>query len=496
MKSKLIFTVILLGSILTMGSCNKWLDLEPEDGILKENFWKTKEQIKSAVMGCYASLLGSPSGGPSLARQFFLWGELRADMLAPSLGISNEELQVMNMNIDPSNSITDWSSVYETINYCNTVIKFAPGVLDYDQTLSEDQMNAYVAEAEGLRALMYFYLVRSFGDVPLKLTPTASDDDLVSPAKNTQAEVLAQILKDLSDAEGKAATTYGDQADDKGRITRYTINAIQADVYLWMDNYQACIAACDKIINSHAFGLIPASAAWFNTVYRTGNSNESIFEFQFYQQKTNPFFDMFGVSDREFIAANRVMDDVFTTPADIEPYDIRSDGASVKAEDGTIWKFIGLNATDMVSSDDSYTHWFVYRYPDILLMKAEAEAWTGQGEDALRLVKLVRDRARALPGTDEAPDPTDAESVARFILDERAREFMFEGKRWYDVLRYAKRNNYADMDYLLDMVSNMVPADMVHTTQAKLQDHNSLYFPIYQKEMQADKNLVQNPFYQ
>lgn len=494
MKKLLIVPLCTLA--ILMSSCNHWLDLQPEDGILKENYWKTKEQIKSAVMGCYASLLGDPSGSTPLAKQLFLWGELRADMLSSSLGTTNEELQIMNMNIDPSNSITDWSSVYKTINYCNTVIAFAPGVLTYDKTLTETQMNAYVAEAEGLRALMYFYLVRSFGDVPLKLMPTASDDDLVSPAKNTQAEVLAQIVKDLSDAEPKALTTYGDQADDKGRITRYTINAIQADVYLWMDNYEACIQACDKVINSHAFGLIPASAAWFSTVYRNGNSNESIFEFQFDQQKTNPFFAMFGVSNREFVAANRVMDDVFTTPFADEPYDIRSDGASLQAEDGTIWKYIGINATDMVSPDDSYTHWFVYRYPDILLMKAEAETWTGQGTDALALVETVRKRAQALPGTDEAPDPSDQESVAKFILEERAREFMFEGKRWYDVLRYAKRNNYADMDYLLDMVSGMVPADMVHTTQEKLKDHNSLYFPIYQNELQADKNLVQNPFYQ
>lgn len=495
MKIKSLFTVVFALGLLGMTSCKHWLDLQPQDGILQENFWKTKEQIKSAVMGCYASLLGSPNGDRPLAGLFFLWGELRADMLSSSLGTTNEEFQIMDMNIDPSNSIVNWAPVYTTINYCNTVIAFAPNALLYDKTLTKTQLDGYVAEAEGLRALMYFYLVRSFGEVPLKLKPTASDQDLVSPVKNTQEEVLAQILADLNDAESKAFVSYGDQASDKGRITRYTINAIQADVYLWMDNYPECIKACDKIINSKIFGLIPASTAWFTTVYRNGNTNESIFEFQFTDQKTNPFYSMFGVSSKQFIAANQVMDEVFTTPLADEPGDIRSDGASLQAEDGTIWKYIGLNATDMVSTDDSYTHWFVYRYPDILLMKAEAEAWTGQGADALSLIYTVRDRAHALPGTDEAPDPTDPEGVARFVLDERAREFMFEGKRWYDVLRYAKRNNYADMDYLLSMISNIVPADMVHTTQEKLKDHNSLYFPIYINELQTDKNLVQNPFY-
>jgi hypothetical protein len=279
-------------------------------------------------------------------------------------------------------------------------------------------------------------------------------------------------------------------------VTRYTVDAILADVDLWMEDYQGCITACDKIINSRKFGLIPAGSAWFNTVYRTGNSNESIFELEFNKQKLNPFYGMFGASSREFIAANKVMDEVYTTdPFALQP-DIRGDGASVRANDNTIWKYVGSNATDMIAENESYTHWFLYRYPDVLLMKAEALAQTGDGSDALALVKIIRDRAHALPATDENPDPTDANAVSLFILDERAREFMFEGKRWYSVLRYVKRNNYANLDYLLNMAASVVPPDLIKITRAKLKDPNSHYFPVPQVEIETNKNITQNPFYQ
>ncbi|MCH5685421.1 RagB/SusD family nutrient uptake outer membrane protein [Niabella sp. W65] len=74
-------------------------------------------------------------------------------------------------------------------------------------------------------------------------------------------------------------------------------------------------------------------------------------------------------------------------------------------------------------------------------------------------------------------------------------EFAFEGKRWYDVLRYVKKNNYSNIAYLQEMVAGIVPASSVRTAQAKMLDHNSHYFPIYFYELQTNKHLVQNPFY-
>ena len=498
-KNKYIVAIALLLTI-SLISCSKKFDLMPPDGIIRENYWQTKEQVHAAVIGCYASLMGDPAGKEkNLGEVFFIWGEIRGDMVTPSLGTSAEENEIFNISTQSTNSLVNWRSVYNTINYCNTVIDFAPTVLEKDQTFSQEMLGGYLAEVKALRALMYFYLVRSFGEVPLKLKATSSDEEIVQIPKSSQQEILAQIKKDLSEAETSAPLSHGDASKDKGRITKYTVNTIQADVALWMENYNEALTACDKVINSRKFGLIAPTAAWYNTLYRTGNSNESIFEIQFNQQKLNTFFNMHAIaSTRRYIAANRVMDIMFTTDEDpiTGNTDIRANGASVRAEDNVIWKYIGNNDEDLISQNDSYTHWFIYRYADVLLMKAEALAqMDGRGEEALELVTMIRNRAQAPSSTNNNPDVTNKQELSLFILEERAREFAFEGKRWYDILRYVKKSNYENIQYLQDMVAGIVPASSVRTAQAKMLDHNSHYFPIYVYELQTNKQLVQNPFY-
>ena len=103
--------------------------------------------------------------------------------------------------------------------------------------------------------------------------------------------------------------------------------------------------------------------------------------------------------------------------------------------------------------------------------------------------------ANALPATALTPDPADVNAVSDYILAERAREFAFEGKRWFDLLRFAKRNNYARLDILLDLVTRSVPSDRQQSAIAKFKDFNSHYLPINSGELQDDPNLVQNPFY-
>lgn len=488
MLKKLLYTVSVLMLLLAPTSCNKYLDLHPQDGITKDKFWKSKEQVQAAVMGCYAAMLNG------LPETLFLWGELRADMLSTTFNTRAEELDVMNVNILSTNSITNWRSVYQIINYCNTVIDFAPAVLDNDKTFTQEALNGYLSEVKTLRALMYFYLVRSFGDVPLKLDATASDDQIVPIAKSTQAAVLAQIVKDLTEAEASAPLTYGNVAADKGRITRYAINALQADVYLWLEKYPEALAACDKIVKSARFGIIEGGS-FFNTVFVQGNSNEGIFELQFDRQKLNSFYSLF-VTPRRFIANSFVIDEIYTQDfLNDQNIDIRGDGTALRATDGMIWKYVGLSSNTLRAIDGSYAHWMVYRYADVLLMRAEALAMQSRAQEALNIVKTIRDRGRALEATNRTPDVTDTEAVMDFILDERARELAFEGKRWYDMLRHAKRNKYKRIDILLDMVARSVQPDRQQSAIAKYKDVNSHYFPIFQYELNTNQLLVQNPFY-
>mgnify|MGYP001554826503 CR=1 FL=1 len=498
------FTTLLLLCVLLSSSCKKWLELKPQDGIVREDYWKTQDQIRAAVIGSYVSLANN-----TLVQDFFDWGELRTDMIATTASTTTEEVDYASANLLATRSLTKWNAVYSVINNCNTVIEFAPGVLKYDSTLTQEQLNAYLAEARGLRALMYFYLVRTFGEAPLQLTASSSDTKIQLLPKSSREDILKQIVNDLDFAHQYAAFSFGtDARQNKGRITHYAVCAIQADVYLWMassdhpEYYDDCIKACDEVINSGSFGLIDGSLQtdWYNTLYYNGNSNESIFEIQFDSQLLNPFYSMFGdASKKRFTAAPTVMDQVYTIDATdpINIKDIRGDGGSVRATDNVIWKFIGTpNINAIRTTTQSYAHWFFYRYADILLLKAEALAWTNKGQDALDLVKTIRDRARALPTTEEFPDVNDPEAVTEYILRERAREFAFEGKRWFDVLRCAKRDNYAHLDLILSVVGTNAAGSKGQLIQSKYSDIRSHYLPINIDELTADKNLVQNPFYQ
>ncbi len=478
MLQKAVLKLFVVVVALQLSSCKKWLDLQPQDGLTGAEYWKTKEQVQAAVVGCYASLTGSATGSRNAAESFFLWGKLRGDMITSTLATTPEQIDVINVNILPTNSVSNWRGLYETINYCNTVIDFAPGVLQQDATFTQAALDRYVAEAKALRALMYFYLVRTFDQVPLKLKSTSSDNDIVDLAKSSQTVVLEQALKDLGEAEQFAVVDYGDRDANKGRITKAAINAIQADIYLWLDKYTECVAACNKVINTNQFGLIDGSdqGIWFRNLYVTGNSNESIFELQFDQQKLNPFYTMFLTSQRKFLANPIVMDEIYTVDfLDPLKFDIRADGASVRATDQTIWKYVGLSTSTTRALEESYAHWIFYRYADILLMKAEAENQLGNGQAAIDIVNIIRSRAKALIATAQNPAPNDKIAISDYIIKERAREFSFEGKRWFDLLRNAKRDNYQRLDLLLDVVAITVPADRQQQAIAKFRDKNCHY---------------------
>lgn len=493
MAHKYIYRSLFIILFALCTGCDSWLALEPQDAITRQEFWQTKEQVQAAMIGCYASLLGTTDNQRSIAESMFLWGEMRGDMVVPNTSAIGAELEVVNGNILATNALANWRSFYKTINYCNTLIKFAPDVLKTDPTFKQSQLNAYLAEALTIRSLLYFYLVRIFREVPLKIEPTVSDQDEYAIAKSTEEEIIARILADLQQAEEMAVLSYGNHASNKGRITRYTVNALQADVYLWAEDYEHCIEACNEIINSGQFGLV-GGGEWFASQFVSGNSNESIFELQFDVQKTNPFFDMFA-TNRRWLASPLVLEEMYTIDfANPENKDLRADGASLRS-DGRIWKYLGLDAERQRTVNESYAHWIVYRYADILLLKAEALAQTGGGAEALQIIDQVRSRGNALEATERGIDPDDISGLTDYILEERARELAFEGKRWFDLLRNARRDDYSRLDILISMAVKSAPPERQQSIINKLLDSNSHYLPIFYSELLTNKNLVQNPFY-
>ncbi|PXY41146.1 RagB/SusD family nutrient uptake outer membrane protein [Flavobacterium cheongpyeongense] len=498
MQTKIKTILAIFTLFISVTSCDDYLDLRPQDGIIREEFWKTKEDIQAAVIGMYSSLLSSPPGVRDLpmSQYLFMHGELRGDMIAPGPNVTEDERDIMNSNIMASNDLTNWAIFYRTINYCNTIIDLAPAVREKDPTLTQVQLNHFLSEALAIRAYLYFTLARTFKDVPLKLTATLTDEDNFQLPVTPQKDVFEQVIKDLKLAEGYAVESYGDIASDKGRITVYSINAMLADVYLWNDNFQEAYDAADKIVKSGKFGLIKASKnSWFNTVFAKGNSIESIFEFQYTKTNLGPFYNILTFR-QEFLASATVLDDVFgvdfQNPAN---KDIRGDRTALVAGTNEIYKYIGLDNDTRKDFQEADTHWFVYRYADVLLLQAEALAELNRGTEAVAIIDYVRLQHNAIELTAESIGNDNKKEVIDYILAERSRELAFEGKRWFDMLRNARRNNYARLDILIDAALLSAPPEQQQSIVAKLKDSNSHYLPINTYELYTNKKLVQNPFY-
>jgi len=481
-----IFAFILV--ILIQVSCSDWMEQLPPQGLIREEFWKTKEDVEAVVMGAYISFA-------DMDDLLFKFGEIRADMVKGDINQPDDEQKIMEGNIYPDNTLCAWNMFYKVINDCNDVIKFAPKVQGIDNTFSDYLLYGFLSEAYFLRSLCYFYLVRVYKDVPLVLEPTETDASNVYLPKTNGDEVLVQIRQDLENIRNYATIDgYPTFAETRGRATKASIDALLADIALWTFDYEACISHVQNIEASIKYKLMP-SAEWFE-IYYPGNSFEGIFEIQ-YDNNLNHNNKTAGLTAQysyNYDPSDHALE-LFAKKYAREM--VRGEDASIKKyseSDFIIWKYVGMapdGETERFGSVANSCNWIVYRYADVLLMKAEALSQLGRFSDALAIINEIRNRAD-VPPLNIADSKTAYEDA---IMDERALELAFEGKRWFDLLRMGRRNNYSRKSKLIEIIIRNVPSTQKRILATKLTNPMGWYLPVYELEMERNKNLVQNPFY-
>jgi hypothetical protein len=136
-------------------------------------------------------------------------------------------------------------------------------------------------------------------------------------------------------------------------------------------------------------------------------------------------------------------------------------------------------------------NWIVYRFADVLLMKAEALSQLGKYNEAFVILKEIRERA----GVGMMKIANTSVAYEDAIMHERALEFAYEGKRWFDLLRLGRRNDYARKDKLIEVIVSNVPSTQKRILATKLTNPMGWYLPIYEKEIERNNKLVQNPYY-
>jgi starch-binding outer membrane protein, SusD/RagB family len=491
MKKTYKIRIILVFIALTMQfSCSDFLELVPPSGLIRADFWKTKEDVTSVLMGAYTSFA-------SMDEDLFTYGEARGDMATASIYFQwSDEYKLMQSNINPENKFCNWSKFYKVINYCNEVIKNAPEVQKIDNTFNDFQLRGIMSEAYFLRGLSYFYLVRIFKDVPFLTEPSENDGIDFYPTQTKGEDILAAILKDLNDTRPYASDpSLKSLAEAKGRATKAAIDALIAEISLWNFDYEACNTACDRIISNTAYQMVPYSQ-WFSIFY-PGNSLEGIFEFQFNNQlnQTNGTYGYTNRNANQYIPSQHAADLFAVDNGSREV--VRGEKVSIAmlgVDNYMIWKYVGFapdGRSERPTTIQNSCNWIVYRLTDIYLMKAEALSQMNRFAEAGEILNMVRTRANVEPLA-IGDSPTAYEDA---ILNERSLELAFEGKRWFDLLRMGRRNNYARKAKLIETIIAAVPSTQKRILSAKLTNVNGWYLPVLKGEFERNKNLVQNPYY-
>ncbi len=478
---KLIF---ICSAFLIFGflSCDKWLDLKPEDELIKEDFWRTQEDVESVLYSAYA-------GFRDLHSELIIAGEIRSDGV--DLRGGDAALRsIRNGTLTPENPYTSWAKFYQIISFCNAVIAESEAVLDRDLNYFREEHNSIVAEAKAMRALIYFYIVRIWGEAPLVIESYDTDNQPLVKAKSTEETILNFIKDDLIGSIDHMRTIFNQEWEMYGRLTKLAGLTLLADISLYMEDYSDVIVYTDQILNS-PIKILEDTEDWFDQLFMGEFSNESIFEIAFdrrYNQLNRIFWTYYGRGNPIFTFAEHWTGQLFS------PEDIRGEQATYDRNTGFILKYVSNlpSRPEYINDVSSDYNFKIYRLAEVFFMKAEAHAMLNQYDQAAQLMGVIRDRAGLGPTVSISPD---IDSWLDFLAEEKLREFAGEGKRWFDLLRISKKNNWERKDNIIEILLEFISGVDAAKMESMLQNPYAYYYPIHTYEIEYNHLLEQNSYY-
>jgi hypothetical protein len=510
-----------------------------------EDYWKTENDVESSALACYAAMT-SVDGYKAcyFLERIIASGEVRSDNIVEGGSDPGDNMRnILKVTIDPDNGLAKWDVFYKIINHCNLILKYAPEVAKIDPNYSEGKLHVHEAEALALRALTYFYLVRIYKDVPYVRVPYVDDSEKFTLPKTDGAIILEDMVNDLILAEeyavltrgwngwryGNGTLTFNGNEDTRGRISKNAIRALLADIYLWQasglkDNpalqsqkYENCVAACERIepyvleifkvenienmLGAECMlqGNDPDESSVPYFLFQEQTSTEIIFELSFsIRNSTKTITELYGHDSRAGNLSAAAKED-WVTEQDLRK---KYSYAPEKSSRHKILKYtldIGMGGvTEMPAdppliSESAYPHWIFYRLADVYLMKAEALAELG-GETNLRAALDLVNKIylRSNPKLPPLRFDVYKDKMRWLVLEEREREFLFEGKRWFDLIRLWRREGPSTS--VINLMTRKYKGD-TEIIRRKLSIEGALYMPIHKDELINNYELEQNTFY-
>ena len=402
---------------LAFVACNDNLELEPVSQLGQGSFYVTENDFTTAVNAVYNSLRAGGQFG-----DIALFAEIRSDNTLPVLSGSvttRTDFSEFSLNSANTRIQSTWEDTYNGIARANSIL----ARID-EASVGENFKNRVKGEALFLRGLMYFNLVRIYGDVPLVVSEISPEEALEVGQSDTN-DIYTQIIADLTTAASLLPASHG---EDVGRATNIAANALLGRVHLTMGNFPLAVTELRKVTaqSPALVDLLPSYADVFdiNNEYNA----EIIFAVRWTDDGLNG--NNFGFSFANVNEAdNKATPDMYQ---DYEAGDLRRDvtfDATISTVDTILVKY------DFAPTGQGESDWPVIRYADVLLMLSEAlneEGYAADGE-AFDLLNQVRNRAGLSALT--AAEVPDQEAFRLVMEHERRVELAGEGHRWFDLVR-------------------------------------------------------------
>ncbi|MBE7174288.1 MAG: RagB/SusD family nutrient uptake outer membrane protein [Williamsia sp.] len=476
---------------LAASSCSKsFLDKTPYTSNDLSSAISNEADLGVAVNGMYASLRATDLYGRSVP----LKGDLLADNAFVATANSGRYLTVNNVSFTNSDSYATglWQNAYIAIKYANTVIN---NTLPVSAAVSQ-----YMGEAYAVRALMHFELVRNFAHpytsapndpgVPLVTRFNISSfDPFALPARNTVKEVYTQVVADLDTAYARMSLYKG-----TAYFSKYAAKALQARVYQHMGDWASAKTAALDVINNSGWAMLAPSAYvspsgsvsagtyspggyWANPAVQASSKNETLFEVAC-DITNNGGFDQLGgiyLTTGGYYGDILGVADVYNLYASTDVRRGLMATGTRSGQSGTAYfSYKYPNASNTVDKDDIK----VLRLSDIILIAAEASYNTGDIPNALvYLNRVAKQRDPVFAGY-----ASTGTQVLEDILTERRKELAYEGVRLWDLIRLGRS---------WTKIKNQNPLTTVGITPTS----TALLYPIPVAEINANKNISQNPGY-
>lgn len=474
-----------MSMLIVVSSCTDTLDLKPTSLITNASFWNTEDDANGALTGVYVKLRSQA------LLNLFIWGEARSEVMewgATGGGTLDYDL-FYNNTLNQISTGPDWLGLYATVNAANLIIKYVPGI----KIQSEASKNNILAQAYAMRAYLYFVMVRTWGGVPLRTEPTEGYSAETTQKERASSEDVFRLIKEDLD---KAISHFADNIFPAGR-NRWSLAAtyaLKADVYLWTGkrlnggnaDFNTALEACNEVQKADVT-LLPNFADLFK--YTTKGNKEVLMAVGFKELEAgsgnNYFYNMYG--GQLSSSVDPITGEIIGLPAggsvwivtalvrDQFTVDDKRRDASFLVRPNYASLIVKGRGT-LISGVRYYTSDIVlYRYADVILMKAEAE--NALGQDPSAEINMVRQRAYEAAYNNYVFVSGSKVQNDDAILKERLLELVFEGKRWWDLVRFGQA---------FDIVSSLI--------NRKGQDY-LLLWPISLNTLSLEPKVTQNPGY-